>query len=129
LAELCFNLWYYLNEEQLITAIAARGYFLEGTNEDKSAILSTLSKHDYKITKTYPPPEELRRQHRKGIQYSALKDYGIEEIYKEVFTILSQSLPKGVAFPNDKLFFATPLYDFGHGFVPARIGDGFVTER
>jgi hypothetical protein len=129
MTELCFNLWYYLNEKQLITAIAARAYFLEGADDDKSAILSALSKHDYKITEAYPPPEELRRQHRNGLNYAALKDYGIDEVYKEVFAMLRRSLPKDVAFPNDKLFLATPLYDFGHGFVPARIADGFVTER
>jgi hypothetical protein len=31
--------------------------------------------------------------------------------------------------PDGVLFFATPLYDFGDGFVPARVGDGFITER
>jgi hypothetical protein len=129
MAELCFNLWYYLTDEQLITAIAARAYFLEGSDDDKSAVLFTLSKHDYKVTEAYPPPKELRRKDQNGVHYSVLKDLGIEEVYKEVFAMLQGSLPKGVVFPKDKLFFATPLYDFGHGFVPAIIGDGFVRER
>jgi hypothetical protein len=98
MTELCFNLWYYLNDKQLITAIAARAYFLDGTDEDKSAILSTLSKHDYKITEAYPPPKELRRQHCNGVHYSALEDYGVDEVYKEIFAMLRGSLPKGIAF-------------------------------
>jgi len=129
MTELCLNLWYYLNDKQLITAIAARAYFLEGTDDDKSAILLALSKHDYKITEVHPPPEELRHQHRNGVRYSALRDYGIDEFYKEVFAMLRRSLSKDVASPNDKLLLATPLYGFGHGFVPARIAGGFVTER
>ena len=45
MTELCFNLWYYVNKNQIITGIAVREYFLEGTDERKSEILAVLSKH------------------------------------------------------------------------------------
>ena len=51
MAELCFNLWYYLDKNQFIAKIAAREYFLEGTDEEKSEILAELSKYDIKSLK------------------------------------------------------------------------------
>lgn len=127
--ELCFNLWYYLDKDQRITAIAAREYFLDGTDEEKSQILAELSNHDYKIVKTRPLPEALRRQFGSSLHHSLMRQLGVEGLYKEIFIEIRKSLPNQVEFPDDKLFFATPLFDFENGFVPAKIGDGFITER
>ena len=37
-------------------------------------------------------------------------------VYSGVFLVMA----------DEKLFFATPLFDFGYGFAPAEIGDGFI---
>ena len=129
MTDLCFNLWYYLSEDQNITGIAAREYLLEGTDEEKAEILAILSNHDYKIVQTCPIPEALRRQCGGSFHHSLMREFGIEQIYKETFIKVRESLPNDLLFPDEKLFFATPLYDFGNGFVPARVGDGFITER
>jgi len=37
--ELCFNLWYCLDREQNIVAISAKAYMLDGTEDEKAALL------------------------------------------------------------------------------------------
>jgi hypothetical protein len=46
--ELCFNLWYYLDAQQQICAIAARAYLLSGSDEEKAVVLRALSDHEYR---------------------------------------------------------------------------------
>jgi hypothetical protein len=70
--------------------------------------------------------------YRGAVHYSAVKEFGIEEMYEEVFRAIQTSLPEGVVIPDEKLFYATTLYNFEYGFVPALIGDGFngfIRER
>ena len=119
--ELCFNLWYWLDPQQRIFAIAAKAYMLEGSEEAKGAALAELSAREYELVHAVPIAEP--------IHYSELKRRGIEAVYAGEFERIRRSLPKGTPFPEDKLFWATPLYDFGQGHVPALVGDGFITER
>jgi len=127
--ELCFNLWYCLDREQNIVAISAKAYMLDGTEDEKAALLKQLSRQDYRTVAAAPAPADLRRRYPNGLRYVALKQFGVEEVFKESFEGIRRSLPKGVPFPEDKLFFATPLFDFGEGFVPAEIGNGFIRDR
>lgn len=119
--ELCFNLWYWLDPQQRIVAIAARGYMLQGSEDAKGAALAELSVRDYELVQ----PSTLA----KPIHYSELERRGIEAVYGTEFERIRQSLPQGVPFPQDKLFWTTPLFDFGQGHVPAVVGDGFIRER
>ncbi len=118
--ELCFNLWYYLDITKMIVAVAARAYFLDGSDEEKAAVLLDLSREDYRVV-----PHVLI----KAVHYSALKQFGVEEMFKDEFERIRREMPQEIPFPEEKLFYATPLFDFGDGFVPAEIGDGFIKER
>ena len=118
--ELCFNLWYYLDNKQRIVAVAVRAYFLDGSDEEKATVLLKLSQEDYRI---------VPHERRKAVHYSDLQRYGIEEIFKNEFERIRREIPKEIHFPEKKLFYATPLFDFGDGFVPAEIGNGFIRER
>jgi len=129
MTELCFNIWYYLDKQQRITAISAREYLLAGEDSEKSRVLEILSRNDYKIVSAYDLPKELEGRHPEGVWYGFLKELGIEVFYRDVFEEIRRSLPSTVSFPEDKLYFATPLFDFGEGYVPAEIGDGFITEK
>jgi len=129
MTEICFNLWYYLSEQQTITRLAARAYMLDGDEDDKAKLLMALSEHDYKIVPQSPLPRGLCQTGRIGVHYSALQTLGIERVFHDLFQGIRRSIPDTVPFPEDKLFYATPLYDFGNGFVPARVGDGFIVER
>ena len=120
--ELYFNLWYWLNAQQQIFAIAAKAYLLDGSEEDKEAALADLSLREYQSVPAVPLADPLH--------YSELKRRGIEEVYEEEFERIRKSLPHGVPFPEDKLYYPqTPLFDFGQGYVPALIGDGYIRER
>lgn len=123
MSEICFNLWYYLNKQQCITAVAGRAYMLDGSEEEMGEALVALSKHDYKLVAASPPPQGA------GMHYSELKRLGVEALFEKEFQRIRQTFPKNVALPEDKFFYATPLFDFGQGFVPTEIGNGFIKER
>jgi hypothetical protein len=127
--ELCFNLWYYLAENQTITHVAARCYMLGGTDDEKGRVLKALSEHDFQLVPRHPPPKSLTKLTGRNIHYSAINNFGIEEIYAEVFRRIEKQMPDGISFPTEKLSFATPLYDFGDGYVATEIGDGFIRTR
>jgi hypothetical protein len=129
MTELCFNIWYYVDRSQNIVAIAAKAYLLDGADEDKAIMLKHLSRHDYRTVDASPVPVDIRNRYPQGLWYGGLKDLGIEHVYKEVFERIRRTLPKGFPFPEDKLFFATALYDFGEGFFPAEVGNGFIRNR
>jgi len=118
--EICFNLWYYLDSQQNITAIAAKAYLLEGDDERKGRSLHASSANDYRsVTPHIITP----------IHYSMLEQRGVDEVFAPEFQRIEGELPRGVALPEDKLYYATPLFDFGKGYVPAEIGDGFIKDR
>lgn len=129
MTELCFNIWYYLERNQTISAVAAKAYLLDGSEKQKADLLRYLSRHDYRTVPTYELPAAVRRRYPKGVPYGALKELGVDVIFKDVFEIIARSLQQGILFPDDKLFFATPLFDLGEGFTPAEIGDGFIKSR
>ena len=118
--EICFNLWYYLDHEQRITSIAAKAYLLDGMDDEKGSALLSSSRDDYHSI----PPHRINPVH-----YSELQRVGVEEFFAPEFQRIQDELPKGASLPEDKLFFATPLFDFGHGFEPAEIGNGFIRNR
>lgn len=119
--EICFNLWYWLDARQRIFAIAATGYELDGEESDKCAVLLERSATEYESIAATALMEP--------IHYSELKRRGIESVYREELERIREGLGSDLPFPDDKLFCATPLYDFGQGYVPAAIGDGFIAER
>lgn len=122
MTELCFNLWYYLDTKQNLVNLAAKAYMLEGTDEAKAAVLEKLSSTDYQTAHKHSPPSQ-------EMHYSKLQLLGIDTVFDEVFNQLRNAAPYDVSFPEDKLYFATPMFDFGQGFVPAKIGNGFIGER
>ncbi|MBN1548221.1 MAG: hypothetical protein JW902_16340 [Syntrophaceae bacterium] len=118
--ETCFNLWYYLDRQQNITAIAAKAYFLEGNDQQKGRSLHESSGTDYNSLVPYKISP---------LHYSMLKQLGVEEVFAPEFQRIHRESPKGTILPDDKLYYATPLFDFGEGFVPVEIGNGFIKER
>jgi hypothetical protein len=118
--ELCVNLWYWLDRQHNITAIAGKAYLLSGSDKEKGAALLRASGEDY---------HSVPRTEIEPVHYSTLGSVGIEMFFASEFERLQRALPKGQSLPEEKLFWATPLYDFGEGFAPAEIGDGFIRSR
>jgi hypothetical protein len=127
--ELCFNLWYYLASDQTIRALSARAYLLSGDEKEKGQVLAGLSTDDWRLVPAQPVPEEVRNGFGGEVPYWALKRLGVEAVFVEEFRRLRRELPVEVVFPDEKLYFATPLFDFGEGFTPAEIGDGYIRSR
>lgn len=129
MSEICFCLWYYLTPAQTIAGIAAREYLLEGDEEDKASVLLALSVHDYQLCQFVKVPAFLSRAHPHGVPYSATLDLGVESVFADEFARIAGRHSPRVKMPDEKLFFATPLFDFGSGYAPAEIGDGYIRER
>ena len=129
MTELCFNIWYYLKPDQTISALAAKAYILDGSEEEKEYMLRSLSRHDYRTVPVYELPAKVKTRYLNGVPYNALKDLGVDLTFEDVFEDITQNLHKAVPLPDDKLIFPTPLFDFGEGFVPAEIGNGFIKVR
>jgi len=129
MVELCFNLWYFVTADQTLEALAARLYLLDGSDEEKASVLSGLSNHDFRLATKQPIPVAVQDYYGGVVPYSAIQQLGVEEVYREVFAELAATVPPEMEFPEEKVFFATPLFDFGEGYVPAMIGDGFIKNR
>lgn len=127
--EICFCLWFYLTPAQTIAGLAAREYLLEGDEVDKASVLQALSGRDYQLCQFVEVPASLRRMHPRGVPYSAIPDLGVESVFADEFTRIAGRHSPSLKMPDEKLFFATPLFDFGSGYVPAEIGDGYIRER
>lgn len=130
MAELCFNLWYYLTPQQTISGISARAYMLDGSEDEIGEMLTSLSEWDFLAVPVRQLPTAVERHFRgRGVPYSALVELGVEAVFEGLFAEIRGAVHPSVPFPEDKLFFATPLYDFGEGFRPAQIGDGVIRSR
>lgn len=112
--EICFNLWYYLDKQQNIVAIAAKEHLLKGSEDQKAAALLCLSGDFKSVPQCKVSP----------VHCLLLGQIGIEDFFAPEFERIQRRLPKGSVVPEERLFFATPLFDFGQGFVPAEI-DGY----
>lgn len=56
--ELCINLWYSVDKKSgFINAIAGRGYYLQGSDEQKTAILKQLAGADFVCVEWQPVPD------------------------------------------------------------------------
>ena len=59
--ELCINLWYCVDKQSgFVNALAGRGYYLRGTDEQKTSILKSLSGADFLCVEWQPVPERFQ---------------------------------------------------------------------
>lgn len=59
--ELCVNLWYCFDKQtEFVNAIAGRGYYLRGTDEQKGSILKSLAGADFLCVEWQPVPERFQ---------------------------------------------------------------------
>lgn len=59
--ELCVNLWYCFDKQTgFVNAIVGRGYYLQGSDEQKTNILKSLSGADFLCIEWQPVPEHFQ---------------------------------------------------------------------
>jgi hypothetical protein len=60
-SELCINLWFCFDKEAgFVDAIAGRGYFLNGSDEQKTATLKILASSDFQNAEWQPIPDRYQ---------------------------------------------------------------------
>jgi hypothetical protein len=127
-SELCINLWFcFDNEAGFVDAIAGRGYFLNGTDEQKTATLKVLAVSDYLNAVWQPIPEryqttlvstdENKTASFSGVVHSSDIDVLGLDLFEEVFKLIESVnqayLPikntETVKVPDEPLYVITPL--------------------
>ena len=127
--ELCFCFWYYLSGQRNLVGLSARGYYLSGDDDQKGQLLSRLASSDHRTQNISHVPPRLLRLFPDGVPYETVMEFGIEEVFAELIVNIAGRMPPGLPVPEEKLFYAQPMFDFGHGYIPCEIGDGFVRGR
>ena len=127
--ELCFCFWYYLSSRQKILGLAARAYYLSGSDHQKGLLLSALARSDHRTQDFQQLPARLVRSFPSGVPYEAISQLGVEEVFADQVARIVGQMPPDLPIPEEKFFYAQPMFDFGHGFLPCEIGDGFIRER
>ena len=126
--ELCVNLWYCFDKQTgFVNAIAGRGYYLRGSDEQKTDILKSLSGADFLCVEWQPVPERYQativnvKNHDKEtfsgfVHVSDIDIHGFalfEEILKTIEDIHQSYLPIKnsaiVKVPDEPLFVMTAV--------------------
>ncbi len=127
-SELCINLWYCFDYESgFVHAITGRGYFLNGTDDQKTAMLKVLASSDYLNAKWQPVPEryQLKLVHTPTNETTSFSgiilatDIDIlgmdlfEDIFKTIESVNQAYLPiknlGTVKVPDEPLYVITPV--------------------
>lgn len=127
-SELCINLWFCFDKEDgFINAVAGRGYFLSGSDEQKKVVLKVLAISDYLNVVWQPIPERFVKNfvdvdknkttsfpgvvHSSDIDVLGLDLF--EEVFKLIESINQTYLPVKntglVKVPDEPLYVMTPV--------------------
>jgi hypothetical protein len=129
--ELCINLWYCVDANGLVNAIAGRGYDLTGTDDQKLAILYHLAASDFHNVTWLPLPENIStvlvdsqtgqsETFKSVIHASTVDRLGIdlfETVLQDIERVEQNYLPviesKRVKVPDEPLYVLTPVFNDG----------------
>lgn len=132
--ELCINLWFCFDKETgFVDALAGRGYFLSGTDDDKNAVLKALAGSDYlnvqwqSVPDNYKTslvgPESNQTETFSGVihakEIDALGMGVFEDVFKKIESINQPYLPvknaMEVKVSDNLLYVCTPVEKFQGG--------------
>ena len=127
-SELCINLWYCFDKESgFVAAIAGRGYFLNGTDDKKTAMLKVLAVSDFLNAEWQPVPDRYQANlvdiptnkttsfsgviHASDIDMLGMDLF--EEVFKQIESVNQAYLPikkaGTVKVPDEPLYVLTPV--------------------
>jgi len=124
-SELCINLWFCFDKETgFVDAIAGRGYFLNGSDEQKTAALKILASSDFQNAEWQPIPESFSGVvHSSDIDILGLDLF--EEVFKKIESVNQIYIPikntSAVKVPDEPLYVITPV-EYSNGIIKAIIG-------
>jgi len=104
-AEICLNLWYYVDDSGVVLRLAGKAYALSGTDEEKLATLTCLAGTDHLTATVGSVPEHFVFSSRHGELRGAIPASVIFDDHGAVFGPLmdqiERELPKGIRSVND----------------------------
>jgi hypothetical protein len=137
-AEVCLNLWYFVDDTGIVLRTAGKAYALAGSDEEKLAALHLMAGTDH-LTATLgrvPAACVLNTEDGKlrgAIPVSAIHDHDIS-VFGLLIDQIEQELPKGirsmdgthehfaVKIPRNPLIVTTAVYERNDGELVARVG-------
>lgn len=127
-SELCINLWYCFDKESgFVDAIAGRGYFLSGTDDQKTAMLKALAVSDFLNAQWQPVPDRYQTKlvntptnetgpftgviHATDIDMLGMDLF--EDVFKHIESVNQTYVPiknaGTVSVPDEPLYVITPV--------------------
>lgn len=138
-AEICLNLWFYVDDTGVVIRLAGKAYALNGTEQQKLAILHSLSGTDHLTATLAKLPESFVMKSDQGDLRGAVPVASVHENHARVFGPLmdqiERDLPKGirsvndnyeqftVKLPEEPLCVTTAVYERADGELVAHVGN------
>ncbi len=137
-AEICLNLWYFVDDSGVVLRLAGKAYALTGTDDQKLAALHLLSGADHLTATHGSVPSNFRFASEHGELKGAIPVSGIHQSHGDVFGALinqiERELPKCIRsvadnleqfvmkIPANPLCVTTAVYERVDGELVARVG-------
>lgn len=138
-SELCINLWFCFDKEAgFVDAIAGRGYFLNGSDEQKTAALKILASSDFQNAEWQPIPDRYQTKIVSSVKSKSESFSGVvhssdidilgldlfEEVFKKIESVNQIYIPLkntgAVKVPDEPLYVITPV-EYSNGIIKAII--------
>jgi hypothetical protein len=96
-AEICVNVWHFVDETGMVMMLAAKAYALKGTDDEKLAVLKSLSATDYLTAIQARVPDQYVLStvdgDLKGVLPASALQMDPVPVFDQLFQKLSDSLP------------------------------------
>lgn len=136
-AEICLNLWYYVDHSGVVLRLAGKAYALSGSDEKKLAALHHMAGTDHLTATLGAVPQTFKLTSEHGTIRGAIPASDIFLVHGTVFGPLmdqiERDLPKGirsvndnyeqftVRIPQDPLCVTTGVFEEQNGELIARV--------
>ena len=137
-AEMCLNLWYFVDDSGIVVRIAGKAYALRGSDEEKLAALHLMAGTDHLTATQAKVPDRfvIRTEHGelKGTAPFNLFCDNDANGYDALIDQIERNLPKGIRsvdgryeqfsikIPQQPLIVTTAVYEREDGELVARVG-------
>lgn len=136
-AEICLNLWYYVDQSGIVLRLAAKAYALSGSDEEKLAALHHMAGTDHLTATLGAVPQRFTLTSEHGTIPGAIPASAVFDDHGALFGPLmdqiERDLPKGirsvndnyeqftVRIPQDPLCVTTGVFEEQNGELIARV--------
>jgi hypothetical protein len=137
-AEICLNLWYFVDDSGIVLRLAGKAYALTGTEEEKLAVLQSMAGSDHlTATQGKVPPQFILKvengempgavgvaviHHEHAKVFGPLMDRIERELPKPLRSVGDAYQPFMLKLPPDPLCVTTAVYERADGELVARVG-------